>query len=91
MKPILLALVLAFSLNQAPEEPPEYPDGTFCSPQGDQVNGTQTPDHPCSCHRVVHDELCEGEPSHEAMCKQWCHEKHCHCPVTCDAEGHHQH
>jgi hypothetical protein len=80
--------VLAFALNQAPQEPPEYPDGNFCTPKGDVVKGTQTPDHPCACHRVNRTEFCEGEPSHEPVCKQYCHERHCRCPVTCDTAGH---
>jgi hypothetical protein len=75
---------------QSVQEPPEYPDGQLCDPRGTvNVKGElMSPDHPCACHRVNRTEFCEGEPSHESVCKQWCHEKHCHCPVTCETAGH---
>jgi hypothetical protein len=63
--------------------PPEYEPGKFCTPAGNIVNGVQTSENPCSCHRVVYEHDCEG-PAHDNNCKQACHEeKHCACPVAC--------
>ena len=98
---LLLCLIFAASFTQS-QEPPEYPNGTFCSPVGDVIRGRQTKDHPCACKR--HDEadqndpdnhkMCKAgeatQPSHDAVCKQWCHESKCSCPVACDT-AHHGH
>lgn len=66
------------------QEPDEYPLGWLCTPSGDRRNGVQTAEHPCACKRMVTTDDCEGEPSHENVCKQWCHERRCGCPVTCE-------
>ena len=76
--PVLLMLVLPW------QEPPEYRDGTFCTPKGDLVGPLQTPNNPCVCRRVDHDPLCEGVPWKDQRCRQWCHEQHCACPVACE-------
>ena len=66
------------------QEPPEYAPGKYCTPSGNIVNGRQTADNPCSCHRVTYSKDCEGQ-AHDAHCLQWCHEeKHCACPVACE-------
>ena len=65
-------------------EPPEFAAGKYCTPQGNIVNGQQTAENPCSCHRVTYSKDCEGE-AHSRECRQWCHEeKHCACPVMCE-------
>lgn len=71
-----------------PGERQEYPDGQFCSPKGDIIGGFQTLDHPCHCHRVDYDEFCEGTPTHDQVCQQYCSERHCACPITCDPQTH---
>jgi len=98
MKPILLSIVLAFALNQAPQE--DYPGQSqhakppndwFCS--HDATDGA----HKCSCHRVM--QQCDLEPA-APDCKAYCFEKntwvddgngrghmeptHCHCPIQPD-------
>ena len=65
-------------------EPPEFAAGKYCTPQGNIVNGRQTGENPCSCHRVTYSKDCEGQ-AHDRNCYQWCHEeKHCACPVACE-------
>lgn len=86
MKYVLLAFLVGFMVAQ--EEPAEYPEGTLCSPRGDIVQGQQTPDHPCACKNMGSSETsCEKPVTNDPQCKQWCHEKHCGCPLTC--ESHH--
>ncbi len=81
--------------NPQSQEPPKYPVGQFCSPKGDIIRGRATTTHPCKCKR--HDEgdltnpdadrMCKaGEPvnpTHDAVCNQWCNESACACPVEC--------
>lgn len=91
MKYLALAFLVGFMFAQ--QEPPEYPDGVSCSPAGTMAGGkviNPSPDHRCSCKRMDADPLCEGEPSHESDCLQWCHEdkNHCSCPVVCDGKSH---
>ena len=74
---IAVALVL---LSAQGGERPEPPPGWFCSPTGDG-------DHRCTCHRVDYDRACEGQPTHDQVCKVFCHENHCSCPVTCQPIG----
>jgi hypothetical protein len=67
-------------------EPTEYPDGQYCTPNGDNFKGLQTPDNPCSCHIVMKmdkDKCCEQIQANDAVCKQFCHEHHCSCPHEC--------
>lgn len=80
---LLAVLTLAFQV----AEPPEYPDGWFCSPRGDIHNGTQTADYPCHCARMNHSDSCDDPKadSHDPGCGQFCHEQHCACPIACDA------
>lgn len=99
-KVILFALLLTISsLLQLPSqagqwvEPPEYPEGSFCTPMGDSVGGTQTPNHPCHCKRMQEegkDKDCCNGPVHEDWqhCNQGCHPKKCACPATCTMEHH---
>ncbi len=62
-------------------EPPALPAGEFCETPGHSAN----PVHPCSCHRVDYDRLCEGDNlTHDPACEQYCHEDHCHCVSTCE-------
>lgn len=85
MRILLLALVLAFQVVQT-QEPPEYAVGTMCTPAGDNVNGLQTPDHPCACKNMTAptpDGECDLLITNDSLCKQWCHEKHCSCPRMC--------
>lgn len=84
MKELLFAAVVAGLIFQGPTEPPEYPSGQFCSPVGDIVAGKPINDHACKCKRLDHSEQCDGPASHDAVCKQWCHEQHCSCPIVCD-------
>ena len=94
---LLTIMVVSLSVGQS-QEPPEYPVGVSCSPKGDVVRGRQTTDHPCACKRhddvdaddpdaAAKGRMCQaGEatnPSHDAVCKQWCHEQHCSCPIAC--------
>ena len=85
MRMLFLAGVLSVVVAFSGQEPPEYPDGMYCSPKGDiTVNGQVLhPDHKCLCHREDHSQDCEGEPTHDSQCKQWCHENHCRCPIMC--------
>jgi hypothetical protein len=69
-------------LQQPPERQP--PEGWRCSPQGWITHGMQTPMQPCHCKRMDHDPQCEGEPSHDAVCKVFCFEHACTCPVACE-------
>ena len=69
-----------------PDEPPEYADGIYCTPQGDRFRNLQTADHPCACKNMVRpgsDGECDVKMNNDAACKQWCHEQHCACPQTC--------
>ena len=88
MKSALFVLCLVFTMAQTPIEPPEYPEGAFCTPQGDYVNGKQTYDHACACHRVDHDPNCDGTPIEHSVCLQFCHPRHCRCPVHCEIDHH---
>ena len=85
----LAAALVAPTIGAQVVEPPEYPDGVSCSQKGDVLNdGTViAPDHKCDCHMVIHDKDCEATASPDATCKQFCHERHCHCPRTCDTSG----
>ena len=78
----LITAILLLTV-QVPAEPPEYPQGWYCTPKGDVAEGIKTPDHPCACKRMYADEACELNPTHDAACKQFCHENHCGCPVAC--------
>lgn len=82
MRLIVLALAL---VALAAQEPAPYPDGAYCTPKGDLVNGLQTPDHPCACHRIDRDPTCEGRPIEDAICKQYCTPSHCGCEIHCEA------
>lgn len=67
-------------------EPDEYPDGQYCTPNGDNFKGLQTPDNPCKCHIVMREDnrhCCEILQANDAVCKQFCHEHHCSCPHEC--------
>jgi hypothetical protein len=68
-------------------EPDEYPDGAYCTPNGTNFKGLQTPDNPCKCHLVMrsatNDGCCEILQANDAVCKQFCHEHHCACPREC--------
>lgn len=94
---LLLLLALTMPVALAPvQEPPEYPDGNFCDPRGTVNNQGRViaPDHPCTCKRMVEptkdDPACELGFIHEDQkCLQYCHYKHCACPVDCKMEGHH--
>lgn len=74
---------------QIPVEPPIYPEGTLCTPNGDNVHGLQTPDHPCMCARMSHGTDCESDVHEDAACKQFCHAQHCGCPLLCGAPDDH--
>lgn len=69
-----------------PNEPAPYPEGVFCTPKGDNVHGFQTEDHPCSCHNMMREDkygCCDEKVTNDPVCKQWCTEKNCRCPVEC--------
>jgi hypothetical protein len=71
-------------------EPPEYPEGVSCTPAGDIAYGVQTGEHPCACKRMIApDHDCDtAQTLPDPVCAQYCHEKHCACPITC--EEHHE-
>ncbi len=104
---LFVSTVLMASAKQDPSTPQghpvPYPNGKFCTPEGDRIGNRQTKDHPCACKR--HDQIeaddpeakdkhamCKaGEatnPSHDTKCLQECSEQHCGCPVECDVKGH---
>ena len=69
------------------EEPPEYPEGHFCSPAG-VVAGWKVIDstHPCFCKNMGDpQESCEKPITNDPVCNQYCHEKHCSCPLICES------
>lgn len=81
-------LVLAFLLGVAIQvvEPPEYAPGVLCSPGGDIVQGRQTPDHPCACKNMGDPQTsCEKPTTNDPVCRQYCHEQHCACPLICES------
>ena len=80
MKVPLLVLVLLLSMQEAPP----YPPGWHCTPTGIVKDGRQTHEHPCACKRVDTDQYCEGQPSANNVCQQWCHNDRCGCPWTCE-------
>lgn len=80
MKLTCLALALVAVLLQ---EPPEYPPGWFCTPEGILTDGTVDPEHPCHCTRMIHDDLCDTPPVEDPVCNQWCHPQKCACPISC--------
>ena len=81
-----LAGLLALQVVTNPNEPPAYPPGMVCTPQGDRMGLTQTPDHPCSCKNMGNpDDGCETATTNDAHCQQFCHEDHCACPKVCEA------
>lgn len=82
---VLVGVATVALLTQNPGERPP-PKGWQCSPQGWITNGRHTPMQPCHCKRVDHDPQCEGEPTHDQVCKVWCFEESCACPVTCTPE-----
>ena len=67
----LVGLVAGASLAQGHPEPPP---GVVCSPRGT---------HQCSCRRLITDRDCEGQPMPDRICRFWCWESHCACPVAC--------
>jgi len=106
MKPILFAIVLAFSLNVQQDTPEDYPGQSrherppadwFCS--HDAKDGA----HKCECQRVASN--CDEEPA-APQCKVYCHEQshwvedgngkghlepsHCHCPIADQMCGKHK-
>lgn len=70
-------------IQDRPRHPDPYPEGWFCTPRGTYKNGQQTTEHPCRCQRMDHDPQCEGLPIEDLRCEQWCHAKHCNCPIKC--------
>jgi hypothetical protein len=89
MKLTILVALLASGAFWQVQEPDEYPPGWFCTPMGDQRNGVQTADHPCSCQRMNTSPDCDDveKDSHDPACGQYCHEKHCACKITCAAHA----
>lgn len=85
MKFVFLAFLLSFSMAIPQEEPSEYPEGVFCSPAGITARGKVIDaDHPCFCKNMASSEdSCEKPTTNDPECKQWCHEKHCSCPMLC--------
>jgi hypothetical protein len=75
---------------QNPTEPPEFPDGVYCTPQGKVYKGLQTPDEPCHCQimmREDQDGCCNIQQNNDPKCTQYCHEQHCRCPHECVTGG----
>lgn len=70
-----------------PAPPGEHrlPPGEFCE---HPMEGRPAPKHACECHRVVYDEMCEGAPVEQPVCKSYCKPQDCHCPVACDPTPH---
>lgn len=69
-----------------PDEPTIYPEGVYCTPAGDMFHGLQTPDHPCKCKNMLREDkdgCCDVKVTNDPVCKQWCHEEHCGCPMEC--------
>jgi hypothetical protein len=64
----------------APPGEQRLPPGDFCT---HVVPGQPAPKHPCTCHRVVIDEMCEGTPVEDRVCKTYCKMEACRCPVHC--------
>ena len=69
------------------QEPPEYPEGHFCSPAGVVAGGKVIDsDHPCHCKNMGDpQESCEKPVTNDPVCTQYCHEKHCSCPLICES------
>lgn len=82
-----MGLAMASQITTNPNEPPEYPDGVYCTPAGDLFRGLQTPDHPCKCHMVMRsatpDNCCDILQANDPVCRQYCSEKHCACQHEC--------
>lgn len=85
MKYLALAFLVGVMLAQ--QEPPEYADGVFCSPAGVVAGGKVIDaDHPCHCKNMGDpQDSCETPTTNDPVCKQWCHEQHCSCPLTCES------
>lgn len=85
MKYLAAAFLVGFLAAQV-VEPPEYPEGVSCSPAGDVKNGKiVAADHPCHCKNMASpDTSCETPTTNDPVCKQYCHEKHCSCPLECE-------
>ena len=89
MKVILLMLAATLMLQRG--EPAEYPKDWYCTPRGTMADGVQTPNDPCHCEHEDTSHDCEGHPTENNKCKQWCHatdnkgpgHNHCQCPVVC--------
>lgn len=84
---LILALVAGGALGFLPQEPPEYPAGMFCTPLGDYVPGKgRTTDHPCHCKNMGDPQTsCEKPTTNDPVCRQFCHEQHCSCPLACES------
>lgn len=82
MVPTPMAAV-SFWLHVTAQHPEEYPPDWFCTRRGIVKQGQQTSEHPCMCQRIDRDEHCEGEPTKDGICHQYCHEQHCHCGIIC--------
>jgi hypothetical protein len=89
MKLAILAALLTLVAAQTtfnPNEPAPYPEGVYCTPQGDLFHGLQTSDHPCSCAMMMRqneDGCCTILQNNDPKCKQYCTESHCRCPREC--------
>lgn len=81
---LILSAALSLSL-AALQEPPIYPEGMYCTPRGDVVQGVQTPDHPCRCKRMADPEDSCETVRESSECLQWCHKEHCKCPIACES------
>jgi hypothetical protein len=81
MRALWVGVTLGALLQNPGERQP--PAGWRCSPKGWITNGKQTPMQPCHCKRMDDDPQCEGAPTHDQVCKVWCFEESCACPVTC--------
>jgi hypothetical protein len=83
MKLLVLAFLVGAVLAQG--EPAEYPVGVFCSPAGDVAGGKIiAADHPCHCANMGDPQTsCETRTTNDPVCRQYCHEQHCRCPVQC--------
>ena len=84
IKIFCLTYLLAFAVFAA-QEPPEYPEGVVCTPAGIvQGDAIIDPDHPCHCKKMTYSNTsCEVPATNDRMCSQYCHEKHCRCPLVC--------
>lgn len=79
-------LAVAAQITTNPAEPPEFPDGQYCTPNGNVFKGLQTPDAPCHCHMMMRqdaDGCCNILQNNDQKCTQYCHEQHCACPREC--------